>query len=45
MGVKTNNGLEFGKRKNGSESNGVSDFMEEREKKDGGQDEQWNRIY
>ena len=33
------------KKKDGFERNGVSDFIEEREKKDGGYDEPWNRIY
>ena len=45
MGVKTNNGIEFTKKKDGFERNGVLDFIEEREKKDGGYDEPWNRIY
>ena len=40
----TNHGIEFTK-KNGFERNGVLDFIEEREKKDGGYDEPWNRIY
>ena len=35
----TNHGIEFTKKI------GVSDFIEERKKKDGSYDEQWNRIY
>ena len=38
MGVKTNNGLEFGIKKDGFVSNGVSDLIGER-KKNGGEDE------
>ena len=39
MGVMTNHGIEFTKKI------GVSDFIEERKKKDGSYDEPWNRIY
>ena len=40
----TNHGIEINKKKDGFERNGVLDFIEEREKKDGGYDEQWIRI-
>ena len=42
MWVGTNNGLEFGK-KDGFERNNVLDFTGE--KKDGGEDEPWIRIW
>ena len=45
MGVITNHGIEINKKKDRFERNGVLDFIVEREKKDGGQDKQWNRIY
>ena len=45
MGVMTNHGIEINKKKDGFERNGVLDFIEESEKKDGGYDEPWNRIY
>ena len=39
-----NHGVEFGKKKDGFVSNGISDLIGKR-KKDGSQDKQWNRIY
>ena len=45
MGVKTNHGLEFGKKNDGFVGNVVSDLIGERKKKDGVEDEPWSRIW
>ena len=45
MGVKTNNGIEFTKKKMGLRATVYQISQKKEKKKDGGYDEPWNRIY